>query len=177
MIKIIKRNGEIAAFDSLKIEAAILNAMKYGSGVVKEEIAKEIAQEITEECMLDRENTQTVIKIEKDVYNKLIQKGEGETARSYEGYRAVQAFKRQTNTTDESILSLVYNDNEETAMENSNKNAKIAATQRDLIAGEVSKDVARRRLIPAKFVQAHDDGVFHWHDMDCVKRFQETQVA
>ena len=166
MIKVVKRNGEIAAFDSLKIETAILNAMRYGSGVVKEDIAKEIAQEIAEECLLDRENTHTVIKIEKDVYNKLSQKGENETARSYEGYRAVQAFKRQTNTTDESILGLLYNNNEETAMENSNKNAKIAATQRDLIAGEVSKDVARRRLIPAKFVQAHDEGAIHWHDMD-----------
>ena len=61
--------------------------------------------------------------------------------------------------------------------ENSNKNASIAATQRDLIAGEVSKDISRRRLIQSHMVQAHDEGTIHWHDMDCVKRFQETQVA
>ena len=166
MIKVVKRNGDVANFDSLKIETAILKAMKYGSGVVREDIAKEITQEIAEECMLNKDNRATVIQIEKKVYDKLVEKGAGETARAYEGYRAVQAFKRQTNTTDESILALVQNTNEETAMENSNKNAKIAATQRDLIAGEVSKDIARRRLIPAKFVQAHDEGVFHWHDMD-----------
>ena len=166
MIKVVKRNGDVANFDSLKIETAILKAMKYGSGVVREDIAKEITQEIAEECMLNKDNRATVIQIEKKVYDKLVEKGARETARAYEGYRAVQAFKRQTNTTDESILALVQNTNEETAMENSNKNAKIAATQRDLIAGEVSKDIARRRLIPAKFVQAHDEGVFHWHDMD-----------
>ena len=166
MIKVVKRNGDIANFDCLKIETAILKAMKYGSGVVKEDVAKEIAQEIAEECMLDKDTRATVIQIEKKVYDKLIEKDAGETARAYEGYRAVQAFKRQTNTTDESILALIHNVNEETAMENSNKNAKIAATQRDLIAGEVSKDIARRRLIPAKFVQAHDEGLLHWHDMD-----------
>ena len=89
-----------------------------------------------------------------------------ETAKAYEGYRAVQEFKRNNNTTDESILSLVSRKNEDVMDENSNKNGAINATQRDLIAGEVSKDIARRKLIPAYIVQAHDEAVLHWHDMD-----------
>ena len=78
----------------------------------------------------------------------------------------MQEFKRNTNTTDDSILSLINKTNDDVMKENSNKNASIAATQRDLIAGEVSKDISRRRLIPAHMVQAHDEGTFHWHDMD-----------
>ena len=111
------------------------------------------------------------------MYDRLVHYGQSVTAKAYEGYRAVQEFKRNTNTTDESILSLINKTNDDVMKENSNKNASIAATQRDLIAGEVSKDISRRRLIPSHMVQAHDEGTIHWHDMDCVKRFQETQVA
>ena len=78
----------------------------------------------------------------------------------------MQAFKRETNTTDESILGLIRGTNEEAINENSNKNAYIASTQRDLVAGEVSKDLARRHLIPAHIVQAHDEGIIHYHDLD-----------
>ena len=83
-----------------------------------------------------------------------------------ERYRAVQEFKRNTNTTDESILNLLNKQNEDVMNENSNKNPVVSATQRDLIAGEVSKDISRRKLIPAYIVQAHDEGAIHWHDMD-----------
>ena len=93
------------------------------------------------------------------------------------GIVLIQQFKRETNTTDDSILSLIDLSNEEVMNENSNKNPMMASTQRDLIAGEVSKDITRRKKLPARIVQAHDEGVLHFHDMDCVKRFQETQVA
>ena len=123
------------------------------------------------------DETPTIYKIESYVYDRLVHYGQSVTAKAYEGYRAVQEFKRNTNTTDDSILSLINKTNDDVMKENSNKNASIAATQRDLIAGEVSKDISRRRLIPAHMVQAHDEGTIHWHDMDCVKCSQETQVA
>ena len=75
----------------------------------------------------------------------------------------MKEFKRESNTTDDSILSLLKRTNEDVMMENSNKNPVVAATQRDLIAGEVSKDIARRKLIPAYIVQAHDEGAIHYH--------------
>ena len=164
-MEIMKRNGQMVKFKKEKIEEAILKAMKNGSGIVKEDIAKEIAIEL-ENFYSDNNTNATVYLVENDVYQSLIEKGEIETAKSYEGYRAVQAFKRNNNTTDESILSLVKRQNKDVMDENSNKNGVINATQRDLIAGEVSKDIARRKLIPAKFVQAHDEGTIHWHDLD-----------
>ena len=166
MIKVIKRNGVITDFEKKKIKNAILKSMKYGSGIVKRKIATEIANEIEKGYIASGVSQATVIAIESTVYNKLIEKDEKETARAYEGYRAIQSFKRQTNTSDEDILGLVKATNKESMEENSNKDAKVASTQRDLIAGEVSKDIARRKIIPAKFVQAHDEGVFHWHDLD-----------
>ena len=162
MMKIIKRNGQVVDFDKNKIKDAILKSMKYGSGIVKEHIAKEIADEIESEYIRRNEEA-TVSKVENTVYDKLVEKGEKETAKKYEGYRAIQSFKRQTNTSDKDILGIVKATNKETMEENSNKNAKVASTQRDLIAGEVSKDIARRKIIPTKFVQAHDEGVIHWH--------------
>ena len=175
-LSIIKRDGSKAEFDKLKIENAILKAMKYGSGVLEEDIAKNIADEI-EKIYLQGSPSPTVSKVEELVYKELIDHKQELTAKAYEGYRAVQEFKRNTNTTDDSILSLINKTNDDVMKENSNKNASIAATQRDLIAGEVSKDISRRRLIPAHMVQAHDEGTIHWHDMDCVKCSQETQVA
>ena len=162
---IIKRNGAIKPFDCNKIEKAILRAMKYGSGVVKYDIAKEIAENALKVFSEDSVPP-TVYQVEDFVYFALCELGEDLTAKAYEGYRAVQAFKREKNTTDDSILSLIENLNIEVMNENSNKNAFIVPTQRDLVAGEVSKDIARRKLIPAHIVQAHDDGVLHYHDMD-----------
>ncbi len=164
-LSIIKRDGSKAKFDKLKIENAILKAMKYGSGVIEENIAKDIAEEI-EKIYLQGSPSPTVSKVEELVYKGLIDHKQELTAKAYEGYRAVQSFKREVNTTDDSILGLLDKSNEDVLNENSNKNGQLASTQRDLMAGEVSKDIARRKLIPAHIVQAHDEGVLHYHDMD-----------
>ena len=164
-MKVIKRDGNEALFDKEKIREAVEKAMKNGSGIYMPEIAKLIADDAEKEFDMENE-IPTINNIESYVYDRLIHYGQAITAKSYEGYRAVQEFKRNTNTTDESILSLLNKKNEDVMMENSNKNSVIAATQRDLIAGEVSKDISRRRLIPSHIVQAHDEGTIHWHDMD-----------
>lgn len=163
-MKIIKRTGEITKFDKSKIEKAILKAMKYGSGIVKKDIAEKIATNI-ETCFIG-DKQPTVKQVEKMVYHELVNYNQLETAKAYEGYRAVQEFKRHVNTTDNSIISLIGGTNVDVMKENSNKNATLASTQRDLVAGEVSKDIARRKILPAHIVQAHDEGVIHYHDMD-----------
>ena len=162
---IIKRDGSIVEFDKIKIREAITKAMKNGSGIYLPDIAKLIAND-AEKYFRSSNETATISKVETYVYDRLVHYGQGVTAKAYEGYRAVQAFKRNENTTDESILSLLSKTNEDVMKENSNKNSVIAATQRDLIAGEVSKDISRRRLIPSHMVHAHDEGMIHWHDMD-----------
>ncbi|MBC6695482.1 anaerobic ribonucleoside-triphosphate reductase [Terrisporobacter mayombei] len=164
-LNIIKRDGNIVEFNKEKIENAIIKAMKYGSGVYIPEIAKEIAIEI-EDTYTNDTTTPTVYKVEEMVYTKLIDYKQKLTAKAYEGYRAVQSFKREINTTDDSILGLLDKSNEDVLNENSNKNGMLASTQRDLVAGEVSKDMSRRKLIPAHIVHAHDEGVLHYHDMD-----------
>ena len=165
-MKVIKRNGTQVDFNKSKIEKAILKAMKYGSGAIDEEIAKQIATDCEKDLMDKNENTIRITQIEDYVYYSLIRHDQKLTAKAYEGFRAVQSFKRAVNTTDESILSLINRQNEDVMNENSNKNPVVIATQRDLIAGEVSKDIARRKLIPSYIVQAHDEGAIHWHDMD-----------
>ena len=161
----IKRDGTTVPFDRSKIRIAIEKAMKNGSGLYHPDIAEAVARDC-ENHFLKLDETPTIYKIEGFVYDRLIHYNHSETARAYEGYRAVQQFKRQVNTTDDSILKLMRKSNEDLMMENSNKNAVICSTQRDLIAGEVSKDIARRKLIPPHIVQAHDEGAIHWHDMD-----------
>ena len=171
-MKVLKRDCVTKVdFNKEKIEVAILNAMKYGSGIVKPEIAKEVADEIEYVCenahVLENDSDAISIRtIERMVVTKLTEKGEVETALSYEGYRAIQDFKRNSNTTDEGVLGLIDLSNVEVMNENSNKNALVASTQRDLIAGEVSKDISRRKKLPARIVQAHDEGILHFHDMD-----------
>ena len=164
-LNIIKRDGKTVKFDKNKIENAILKSMKYGSGVYIPEIAKDIALDI-ESIYMKRTNTPTVYQVEEIVYTKLIDYKQNLTAKAYEGYRAVQSFKREVNTTDDSIIGLLDRSNEDVLNENSNKNGILASTQRDLVAGEVSKDMSRRKLIPAHIVHAHDEGVLHYHDMD-----------
>lgn len=161
---IIKRNGKTEEFKNEKITNAIVKAMKYGTGYIDKATAIKISEDA--ESFFADGLIPTVDKVEKFVYDELIGYGCKEVARAYEGYRAVQAFKRQTNTTDDSVIALVGGANDEVMNENSNKNATILPTQRDLIAGEISKDIARRRLLPAHIVQAHDNGVIHFHDMD-----------
>ena len=164
-VKIIKRDGSKVDFDKGKIQNAILKAMKYGSGIVDKSLASAIAEDIEDEARKIPVEL-SVNLIEHVVYKKLIRSGAELTAKAYEGYRAVQSFKRETNTIDESIMGIMDLTNKDVLNENSNKNSYLASTQRDLIAGEVSKDIARRRLLPAYITQAHDEGVLHYHDMD-----------
>lgn len=165
-LKVIKRDGSIVDFDKSKIENAILKAMKYGSGIIDKNIAKQIANDSELKFKNYNEGTPTIYQVESYVYFSLIEHKQELTAKAYEGYRAVQSFKRNMNTTDDSIMGLIDFTNEEVINENSNKNSYVASTQRDLIAGEISKDIARRKLIPAHIVQAHDEGIIHYHDMD-----------
>lgn len=160
---VIKRDGSKTEFDKSKIKVAILKAMKYGSGIYKEEIAEIISNEIEEEFATMKP---TIYSIEKEVYNKLVQYGQGLTAKAYEGYRAVQAYKREHDPLVESVLGLVNLTNDEVMSENSNKQAELVSTQRDLIAGEVSKIISKNYLIPPHLVQANENGIIKIHDMD-----------
>ena len=164
MTTIVKRNGKTVEFDKSKIRVAIQKAMKNGSGVYLPDIARLIANDA--EKFFAKKGETTIAQVEKYVFERLVHYGQSHTARAYESYRTIQAFKKQTNSTDEDILGLIAQTNSEVMNENSNKNARIISTQRDLISGEVSKDIVRRYKLPAHIVQAHDEGVIHFHDMD-----------
>ena len=165
LTKVTKRDCTEVDFQKDKISNAILKAMKNGSGIVKPKIAEDIANEIYEECK-DKEEI-SISDIESMVYDKLISKKQRLTAKAYEGYRSIREFQRDNaNTTDEQISELLDGTSDYWNNENSNKNGILASTQRDLIAGEVSKDISRRKIIPAHIVHAHDEGVLHYHDMD-----------
>lgn len=164
-MKIIKRDGTIAEFDKSKIENAIKKAMLHVTGSYDAEMMNKVAGY----CKLDAIKTNraiTVQEIETKVFNYLTEFGYSNVAKAYEGFRAVQEFKRNSNTTDISIFELLKNTENDVTMENSNKNASILSTQRDLIAGEISKDIARRKILPSHLVQAHDECSIHYHDMD-----------
>ena len=164
-MRVIKRDCSEVEFDKMKISSAILKAMKNGSGIVKPKIADEIANEIEEECR-DKDEV-SISDIESMVYDKLITKKQRLTAKAYEGYRSIREFQRENeNTTDEEIEELLTGTSEYWATENSNKDEKLVTTQRDYMAGIVSKDMCRRYLLPPEIVQAHDDGIIHFHDID-----------
>ncbi|WP_411355250.1 anaerobic ribonucleoside-triphosphate reductase [Peptoniphilus harei] len=165
MLQVIKRNGTKVDFDKAKIVIAIEKAMQSSSGVYIEGQALEIANEI-EKLAGEKDLPLSIYDIEGEVYYRLIQNDNPATARAYESYKSVQQFKREQNTTDDDILGLLNETNEDLMDENSNKNAVIASTQRDLIAGEVSKDIAKRKMIPGDLVEAHESGAIHIHDMD-----------
>lgn len=164
--KVTKRNGETVSYDGGKIITAIEKAMKNGSGIYVSFIPKQIESNIQD--IIKTTKSLTIEQIENMVYNHLIDLGQIDTAKSYEGYRAVQEYKREKNTTDESILGLLNQTNTSVMNENSNKNPMIASTQRDLIAGEVSKDIAKRKIIPPHLIQAHENGSIHIHDLDYI---------
>lgn len=164
-MKIIKRDGTEAQFNKTKIKQAVVKSMRNGSGIYLPDIARLIAND-AERYFEKQDEIPTIQKVEVYVYNRLIHYGQGLTAKAYEGYRAIQAFKKEASDTDEAILGLVRGTNEEAINENSNKDAKSASTQRDLIAGEVSKSIMRRKKLPAYMTQAHDEGILHYHDMD-----------
>lgn len=165
-IQVIKRDASLVVFDSNKIKEAILKAMNFGSGIVYEDIAEDIAS-YSEDVLSKRYGEEiSIYDIESFVFNELIRHKQNETARAYENYRTIREQKREENTTDESIFQLINHTNKEVLEENSNKNGILISTQRDLMAGEISKDIARRRLIPTHLLQAHDEGAIHIHDMD-----------
>lgn len=166
-MKVTKRNGLTVDFDKEKIVIAIEKAMHSSTGIYEEGLAEKIASEIEAEAKLYNKRL-TIHTIEDQVYYKLIQNNNPATAKAYESYRSVQEFKRHNNTIDEEILGILNQSNLEVMDENSNKDAKVVSTQRDLIAGEVSKDFARRLIMPADIVQAHDTAAIHFHDMDYI---------
>ena len=167
MLEVIKRDGTKVPFDRKKIAVAIEKAMNSSSGIYEDGQADRIAKEI-EDYAKEMHKEMTIYAIEDQVYYRLIQANNPATARAYENYKTIQSFKRQTNTTDTDVFGLLDNTNFDVLNENSNKNGHVVSTQRDLIAGEISKDIARRKLIPADIVQAHDSGAIHFHDMDYI---------
>ena len=163
-MKIIKRDGRAVEYNREKIEIAIEKANKEvrpRERATKEQI-KEITKSIEE---LDKKRI-LVEDIQDIIEEKLMDFKKFELAKKYIVYRYTRALVRKKNTTDESILGLIKNTNKELMEENSNKNAIIASTQRDLIAGEVSKDLTKRILLPEKISKAHEEGVLHFHDAD-----------
>ena len=166
-MKIIKRSGEEKAFDITKIENAIRKASQavdYKNALSEGRI-RLIAEEVAGVCAA-RDRAMTVEEIQDVVETKIMEMGAHEVAKKYITYRYKQSLLRQANTTDQQIMSLIESNNEDVKQENSNKNPTINAVQRDYMAGEVSKDVASRLLLPADVVQAHKDGLIHFHDMD-----------
>ena len=164
MTLVIKRDGRKVEFDENKITNAIKKAMNSSTGIYIDKQAEEIAKEINKENLTKSEIS--IYDIENEVYYKLIEKNNPATAKAYESYKSIQAYKREQNTSDKDILGLLNKTNIDVMDENSNKNPIIASTQRDLIAGEISKDIAKRKLIPNHLVEAHESGAIHIHDLD-----------
>lgn len=162
---VIKRDCSEVDFDKSKISIAILKAMKNGSGIVKPKIAEDIANEIENECK-DKDEV-SISDIESLVYDKLITKKQRLTAKAYEGYRSIREFQRENeNTTDSEIHNLVEDKDEYWKDENANKNPVLNPTKRDYIAGSVSTDMTKRYLLSPEIIQAHNEGLIHFHDAD-----------
>ena len=166
-MKIIKRNGSEVPFDITKIITAVTKAsdsVSRKSSLTQEQILS-IANDVTEQCQaLNR--AVSVEEIQDMVENKLMDIRAHDIARHYITYRYVQSLKRQTNTTDERILSLIECQNEEVKQENANKNPTVNSVQRDYMAGEISKDLTARLLLDPEIVKAHNEGLIHFHDSD-----------
>jgi len=166
-MKIIKRSGQEVAFDISKIENAIRKASNAVDPIdaLSEDRIRLIAKEVAGVCEA-RDRAMTVEEIQDVVENKIMELGSRVIAKKYIVYRYQRQLVRKANTTDAAILSLIECNNEDVKQENSNKNPSINSVQRDYMAGEVSKDVASRLLLPADVVQAHREGIIHFHDMD-----------
>ena len=166
-MKIIKRNGSEAVFDISKIIAAVTkanNVVASNQRLTKEQITA-IADDVAQECQ-SRNHAMNVEEIQDLVEDAIMQTKAYEVARKYITYRYVQSLRRTHNTTDDRILSLIECNNEEVKQENANKNPTVNSVQRDYMAGEVSKDLTMRMLLPAEIVKAHEDGIIHFHDAD-----------
>ncbi|MBQ2320388.1 MAG: anaerobic ribonucleoside-triphosphate reductase [Lachnospiraceae bacterium] len=163
-MKVTKRDGRVVDYDRNKIIIAI---QKANAEVEKND---QVTDEKIDSIVAGIENKHTdnlmVEDIQDMIEQKLMSEGKFELAKKYIIYRYTREMVRRANTTDDSIMSLIKNSNKDVMEENSNKNAYIASTQRDLIAGEVSKDLTKRVLLPEKIVRAHEEGILHFHDMD-----------
>ena len=167
IMKIIKRNGEEVAFDGAKIENAILKANNEvaESDRLSDEQVRYVVDTVTAKSkgMIRAMNVE---EIQDCVENEIMRLGKFVLARKYITYRYSRALARKSNTTDEQILSLIECNNEEVKQENSNKNPTVNSVQRDYMAGEVSKDITNRILLPEDIVRAHKEGLIHFHDSD-----------
>ena len=163
-MKVTKRDGRIVDYDRNKIVIAIQKAN------VEVDRYEQVSEETIDAIVASIENKKTdnlmVEDIQDMIEQKLMAERKYELAKKYIIYRYTREMVRRANTTDDSIMSLIKNSNKDVMEENSNKNAYIASTQRDLIAGEVSKDLTKRILLPEKIIKAHEEGVLHFHDMD-----------
>ena len=165
-MKIIKRNGSEVDFDLGKIVTAVTKANNAGT---KKELNDSQIREVAEyvEFKLSKANRAfSVEEIQDIVENQIMAKGAFETAKRYVKYRYTRSLVRKANTTDNQILSLIECNNEEVKQENSNKNPTVNSVQRDYMAGEVSKDITKRLLLPPDIVEAHEQGIIHFHDAD-----------
>ena len=166
-MKIIKRNGAEVPFDITKIITAVTKASDSvgGQARLSREQITQIAAAVTDQCQqLNR--AVSVEEVQDLVENQLMDIQAHDVARHYITYRYVQSLKRQTNTTDERILSLIECQNEEVKQENANKNPTVNSVQRDYMAGEISKDLTARLLLDPEIVKAHQEGLIHFHDSD-----------
>ncbi|WP_035038999.1 anaerobic ribonucleoside-triphosphate reductase [Catonella morbi] len=167
-MKIIKRSGQESIFDSNKIKLAVQKAndevVADDLKLSEEEVLK-ITENVTKVCS-SMNRALSVEEIQDLVEDELMKTGKTHVARKYITYRYKRALVRQSNTTDDQILSLIECDNEEVKQENSNKNPTVNSVQRDYMAGEVSKDITRRFLLPQDIVRAHEEGLIHFHDSD-----------
>lgn len=167
VVRIIKRSGKEVGFDISKIMAAVQKAnreVKEADRMSQEQV-DEISNRVEEICM-DMAHTPSVEEIQDMVENQIMDQHAFEVARKYITYRYKRALVRKSNSTDEQILTLIECNNEEVKQENSNKNPIVNSVQRDYMAGEVSKDITKRFLLPPDIVRAHEDGIIHFHDAD-----------
>ncbi len=166
-MKIIKRNGAEVPFDITKIITAVTKASDSVGGqdrLTREQITQ-IAAAVTDQCQ-QLSRAVSVEEVQDMVENQLMDIHAHDVARHYITYRYIQSLKRQTNTTDERILSLIECQNEEVKQENANKNPTVNSVQRDYMAGEISKDLTSRLLLDPEIVKAHKEGLIHFHDSD-----------
>ena len=160
----IKRDGSTVSFDRHKIVVAIQKANK---AVEEGERLPESDIDTIASFVEGKKRKRFLVEDIQDMVEKqIMNRGRYELAKAYIIYRYNRALVRKANTTDESILSLISNKNKDVLEENSNKNAVMVSTQRDLIAGEVSRDLTRRIVLPEKISRAHDEGILHFHDSD-----------
>ena len=166
-MKIIKRNGSEVDFDISKIILAVTKANRVVAQNLQlsSEQIRSLAANVETYC-LHMGRAMNVEEIQDQVEDQIMRLGAYEVARRYITYRYVQNLKRTSNTTDERILSLIECNNEEVKQENSNKNPSVNSVQRDYMAGEVSKDLTNRLLLPKEIVDAHNEGILHFHDAD-----------